>query len=132
MESSILLPKILNYYEKNFFLFPNYIGLPESKYLYNNIHNKQRILNEQETKVENKNEENKENEEKNIFDNSVYNSIMKGSSFFSILDLRKNNEKLDSIIDINKLINEIDKNNYKINNFNNLKMEILLIIIKKI
>ena len=123
MESSILLPKILNYYEKNFFLFPNYIGLPESKYLYNNIHNKQRILNEQGTKLENKNDKkevNKENEEKIIFDNSVYNSIMKGSSF-SIFDLRKHKENLDSIMDINKLINEIEKNNYKINNFNNLK-----------
>ena len=37
--------------KKNCFLFPSYARLSESKYLYNNIHNKQRILNEQETKL---------------------------------------------------------------------------------
>ena len=35
---------------------------------------------------------------------------MKESSF-SILDIRKHIEKLDSSIEINKLINEIEKNN---------------------
>ena len=52
-QSASLLKKMINYYEKNCFLFPNYARLPESKYLYNNIHNKQRILNEQATKIEN-------------------------------------------------------------------------------
>ena len=123
-QSASLLKKMINYYEKNCFLFPNYARLQESKYLYNNIHNKQRILNEQATKIENISDEaekNKENEDKKIFDNSVYNSIMKESDF-SIFDIRKHNEKLDSSFEINKLITEIEKNNCKkINNFNLIK-----------
>ena len=99
--------------KKNCFLFPSYARLSESKYLYNIIHNKQRILNEQETKIENINDEtekNKEKENKKIFYNSIYNSIMKESSF-SILDIRKHIEKLDSSIEINRLITGIEKNN---------------------
>ena len=118
-----LLIKCFSYYEKNSFLFPNYLGLPEGKYLYKNIIQKQQLLDDQIINNEDNNDNSdKKNENKNynrikkIFDNSVYNSIMKGSSF-SFFDIRKNGDKLDSIADINNLILEIDNKNNK-DNFN--------------
>ena len=114
-ESNSLLNKCISYYVTNCAFFPSYIGLPERKYIYRNINDKQRILDEQISEFGDKINTNKEKEIKNdeedkkIFDNTVYNSILKGSSFSSF-DLRKNNEKLDSFVDLNNLINEMEKN----------------------
>ena len=128
-EIPVLLNRCLSYYEKQSFIYPNYIGLPEGKYLYKNIIDKQNLLDDQ-IRNYGDNLGNKKNNEKNdnnyisnkkIFDNSVYESIMKGSSF-SVLDIRKNNDKLDSINDINNLIIEIEnKNNQNIFNTDNEK-----------
>ena len=114
-ESNSLLNKCISYYVTNCAFFPSYIGLPERKYIYRNINNKQRILDEQISELGDKNNTDKEKEvkieeeDKKIFDNSVYNSILKGSSFSSF-DIIKNSEKLDSVVDINNLINEMEKN----------------------
>ena len=121
-ESSSLLSKCFKYYPKNCSIFPNLSGLLESKYLYININNKKRILDENfETNYDNKNKEKiieDEEIDKKIFDNTVYNSIFRDSNF-STFDMRKQNEKLDSINDINNLINEIEKNNDEdVDNFN--------------
>ena len=43
-EYNIRLPKFLEYYEKYCIFFPNYLPLFESKYIYQNIHKKQKIL----------------------------------------------------------------------------------------
>ena len=128
-EIPVLLNRCLSYYEKQSFIYPNYIGLPEGKYLYKNIIDKQNLLDDQ-IRNYGDNLGNKKNNEKNdnnyisnkkIFDNSVYESIMKCSSF-SVLDIRKNNDKLDSINDINNLIIEIEnKNNQNIFNTDNEK-----------
>ena len=127
-ESNSLLNKCISYYINNCALYPNYIELPERKYIYRNINEKQRILDDQVSELGENNindiEKNVKNydEDKKIFDNSVYNSILKGSSFSSF-DLRKNNEILDSFVDMNNLINEIEKNivedNININNIEN-------------
>ena len=128
-----LLIKCFSYYEKNSFLFPNFLGLPEGKYIYNNIIQKQQLFMDQITKnednINNSDKKYKKEEkvlyncDKKIFDNSVYNSIMKGSSF-SVFDIRKNGDKLDSIADINNLILEIDnKNNKDIFNADNDKLK---------
>ena len=125
LESSIYLPKCLSYYHQKNFIFPNLAGLPESKYLYKNINDKQKILEENfEVDYDNKNNKNiTDNEEKdqNIFDNNIYNSIFRGSSF-SAFDIKEQNERLDSINDINNLIKEIEKNNYE--DVNNINLEI--------
>ena len=117
-ESIALLHKCILFYEKNYFFYPSYRGLPESTYLYKNINNKQRILDAQ-LKNFIKNNKNIINDGNiNIFDHSVYESILKCSSF-SELDLKKDKEKLDSIADINNLIKEMEKNNdININNKN--------------
>ena len=106
-----LLNKCFLYYEKNSFFFPNYLGLPEGKYIFRNIIEKQKLFDDQnsnnEDNIDNldnkyKKKENKIYNNNKIFDNSVYNSILKGSSF-SVFDIRKNGDKLDSIADINNL-----------------------------
>ena len=119
--------------QKNSILFPNFLGLPEGKYIYQNIIQKQQLFMDQITKnednINNSDKKYKKEEkvlyncDKKIFDNSVYNSIMKGSSF-SVFDIRKNGDKLDSIADINNLILEIDnKNNKDIFNADNDKLK---------
>ena len=54
-ESKYLLPKIYDYYISCSFIFPNYVILPESQYIYKNIQKKQRVIDvqqEQEDKEE--------------------------------------------------------------------------------
>ena len=114
-ESISLYIKCLSYYGKNFIFYPNYACLPESKYIFQNINNKKLLI------IEGKNDDdfNKNiniNNDKKIFDNSVYNSIMKGSNL-STFGIKNINETIYSIKDINNLINEIGKNNDK-DNFN--------------
>ena len=117
-ESIALLHKCILFYEKNYFFYPSYRGLPESTYLFKNINNKQRILDEQLKKFIKNNKNIINDGNINIFDHSVYESILKCSSF-SELDLKKDKERLDSIADINNLIKEMEKNNdININNKN--------------
>jgi hypothetical protein len=117
-ESIALLHKCILFYEKNYFFYPSYRGLPESTYLFKNINSKQRILDEQLKKFIKNNKNIINDGNINIFDHSVYDSILKCSSF-SELDLKKDKEKLDSIADINNLIKEMEKNNdININNKN--------------
>jgi hypothetical protein len=47
-ESFDILPKIYEYYDSCSVIFPNYILLPESKYLYKNIQRKQRVIDNQQ------------------------------------------------------------------------------------
>ena len=82
------LPRIFNYYESCSIIFPNYVVLHESKYIYNNIQKKQRVIDlqqEQEEKLQKKksgsNEKQKEkekekNEEFNFFNTYVIYSIL--------------------------------------------------------
>ena len=57
----------MDYYNENLFIFPNYVALHESKYIYNNIQKKQKIIdiqeelndNKKEKKTDDKNEKNK-------------------------------------------------------------------------
>ena len=44
----LIYPQILEYYKENLFIFPNYVILPESKYIYANIQKKQKIIDIQE------------------------------------------------------------------------------------
>ena len=145
-ESNKRLKKYISYYQKYNFIYPNYTVIPESEYLYKNINRKQRIIDEQQNdnqirqinkeKNENsKKKENKENKESNIsekdsykdfssnkshkiFDSKVYESILKSAnkSCFSQFGIDKNKEKLDSIIEINGIIAEINNCPTEINN----------------
>ena len=47
-ESKECLPKIFEYYDSCSVIFPNYVILPESKYIYKNIQRKQRVIDNQQ------------------------------------------------------------------------------------
>ena len=123
-ESPTLLSKCLSYYDKNCVIYPNYISLPESKYLFKNINDKRRILDEYEIQKKRNiiNIIDKDEEEKKIFDNSVYDSIMKESNY-SNFDFKKEHEKMDSITGINNLVSEMETYNDKIKYDFNLQNE---------
>ena len=137
------LIKYIEYYQKYNYLFPNYSALPESEYLFRNINRKQRIIDEQQNNKkkqninnENQNSNNKDknnlnnnnnaeidnNKSNKIFNSNVYDSILKNTnnsycSQFGIKINNNNNEKIDSIGDIQNIITEINNNPPDINNF---------------
>ena len=57
--------QILDYYNENLFIFPNYVVLHESKYIYNNIQKKQKIIDIQEELNDNKKENANNKKDKN-------------------------------------------------------------------
>ena len=120
-DSKMVLPKILEYYIACSVIFPNYVILPESKYIYKNIQRKQRVIDEQQEK-EDKEEFLKKNkievdEEKNdtVFNTQAFDSILNQTdtsgvkNFFGIPE--------DNISDINEefanVIDEINKGERK-------------------
>ena len=81
-ESKYLLPKIYEYYISCSVIFPNYVILPESQYIYKNIQRKQRVIDvqqEQEDKEENIKKglgKTEKAEEEYVFDTQVLDSIL--------------------------------------------------------
>ena len=74
--------KLCFYHIQTSVIFPNYFPLVESKYIYNNVVQKQRIINEQEEKEENKIKiKNNKKEKKNdkLFTSTIYDEILDGS-----------------------------------------------------
>jgi len=47
-EAKARLPKIFDFYEKYSKVFPNYVVLPESKFMFKNIERKQRLIDEKQ------------------------------------------------------------------------------------
>lgn len=47
-ESSQRLPKICEFYEKYSKVFPNYVSLPENKFMYKNIERKQKVIDDKQ------------------------------------------------------------------------------------
>ena len=131
------LTKIFNFYESYSKIFPNYMILPESKYLYRNIRKKQKMIDafnqikkeEEENRNSLKKElNNKERGEIMIFNRSIQESINRyhpsGASFLfnSIMsgfmkNTNNNESNLNSIISIS-LNKAYPLNNKKINNKN--------------
>ena len=120
IESSIRLPKFYEYYETYSRIYPNYTSLGESKYIYKNIHKKQKMIDLQQ-KIEESEEKKKEikkknkhkrNKEKNdmVFSTDIYNSIVNNSEdLYKLFGINKNKNSEKSIDGFNKLIKEIDK-----------------------
>ena len=125
------LPKIFNYYESCSVIFPNYVILPESKYIYKNIQRKQRVIDlqqEQEDKLEkkkggqinDKKEGNGKKESFNLFNTKAINSILGETNTSNInkifgINNNKNNEtnNENSLSLFNNIIKEIDKKQEK-------------------
>ena len=147
VESMIRLPRFFKYYHTYSKIFPNYTTLRESKYIYKNIYKKQKMIDLQQEEeseekrkkyeLENLKHQRKKNKQEinTIFDNDVYNSIIKQSQdlymlLFGIEKNKKeniNNDELKSSfnsLDIKNIIKSIEKFDYYSKNeceLNNLK-----------
>ena len=115
-ESLNLLPKIYEYYINCSVIFPNYVILPESQYIYKNIQRKQRVIDiqqEQEDKVENiKNGIIEIEKEVTIFNTQAFESILNQTDtsgvkqYFGIsTEVNKGNGENEML----KLVNNIEK-----------------------
>jgi hypothetical protein len=138
-ESAIRLPRFFEYHETYSRIYPNYTALPESKFIYKNIHRKQKIIDQQQNlemslEKRNKKRKNKDtkcnNYEKQVFSTDVCNSLANDSSLMrSIFGLSKKNNKHN-----NKNINDkhIDQDNNDMNNNNSIhEIEKIIDVIDK-
>lgn len=124
-ESRVRLNKIIGFYSKYSKIFPNYIILPESKYLYKNIRKKQKMIDSANNKG------NKDNlEHSKVFNSIIKNSLLKYNpsnknvfeeSRISIIDMLNNldfmperniniNINQTNIIVMDNKMNKINKN----------------------
>ena len=140
-ESSQRLLKLFSYYQETSVIFPNYTPLIESKYLYNNVIRKQRVIDEQQNleeykkylinkekkknkknsplkAIENFFEENTEEEEiSRVFNSKAYDEILNTSESVKriVFGIEDNNNKNKDIIKF------IDKDNGQINESDSIK-----------
>ena len=133
-EAFLRLPLFFDYYQTYSKIFPNYTILKESKYIYKNIHRKQKMIDLQQEEESNErkkglNHQRKKNQQEisTIFDNDVYNSIIKQSqdlymilfgikkSAKNLIDSSKNEEDKNSFssFDINNIVKLIEKYDYE-------------------
>ena len=138
-EIKLIYPQILEYYNENLFIFPNYVILPESKYIYLNIQKKQKIIDVQEENEENENIKNKK-EMNNIFTHNEIESLLNQTNTSGIKQyfglsisntensngIDKNEKQIlkliDNINDIEKYGQKRNKINTKHNKINNNKI----------
>ena len=135
-----LLPKIFECYISCSVIFPNYVTLPESKYIYKNIKKKQRVIDvqqEQEDREENiKNGLYEQEKEPTIFTTQAFDSILNQTDtsgvkqWFDVSKEHKSNNNDDSLntdlIKIKNVIENAEKkagNNSKKNKINVCKLK---------
>ena len=131
-ESLNLLPKIYEYYISCSVIFPNYVILPESQYIYKNIQRKQRVIDiqqEQEDKEENiKNGLIEQEKEQTVFTTQAFDSILNQTDTSGVkqyFGISTEASKGETDFDMVKLLNNIEKAEKKINNNkNNTKKKI--------
>lgn len=70
------LPKIFEFYEKYSKVFPNYVTLPENKFMFKNIERKQKLIDDKQRAIENMHRR-KEKENKN---NGHFSDLLENSS----------------------------------------------------
>ena len=118
-KSLYLLKELLHYYIANNIIYPNYMVLPEGLYLFKNIQQKQRILDNQEENSKKKKKE--KNEMDKILTSRVIDSILnqtdtsEARNCFGLdnnsLDEDNGNQEINLLIEtINKIENANDKN----------------------
>ena len=130
-KSNYLLKHIIDFYAANNIIYPNYVILPEGNYIYRNIQQKQRIIDNQEENLKKKKKEEKrknnfikENKDKideNIFNSNVMDSILNQTNTsearkcFEINDNSSNeiedNNKIHLLIDNIEKAEDIKKKN---------------------
>lgn len=89
---------MFNFYESYSKIFPNYIILPESKYLYKNIERKQKLIDQLQNHEQNEGDKKKEKdnskdkEDNRLFKTEICNSIQNHSLGGSHIDFTMNSE----------------------------------------
>lgn len=85
-ESKVRLPKLCDFYEKYSQVFPNYVILPESKYMFKNIQKKQKFIDEVYQWKEEKNRRKMEGieDEDQMFNSKFYNSMARNDMSMSM------------------------------------------------
>lgn len=76
-EAKTRLPKLCNFYDKYSQVFPNYVTLPESKYMFKNIQRKQKFIDDQYQLHEDlaKKQHQSLRDEDRLFSSKFYNSF---------------------------------------------------------
>jgi hypothetical protein len=83
------LSKILSFYENYSKIFPNYIIISESKYMYKNIQQKQKMIDKlQKMKIEDMENKKENNLNKTIFTKYAINSICNQTDSFYVRNLK--------------------------------------------
>ena len=112
-ESIIRLNKYFDFYTNYSKLFPNYIPLLESKYIYKNIHKKQKIIDIQHNyPFRQKDYSKTRNNRSKIFSSDIYGSIAKNTENVNsiIFGIKKDEKNINSSSSkILNIINSIDK-----------------------
>jgi hypothetical protein len=118
-ESRTRIPKVTDYYENYSKIFPNYINLPEAKYIYKNIQRKQKLIDSQQRNANNENKQTMTKSkfivEDKIFNTDVYDSIMNQTETV----LFEDEKTVNSNISLEKLIGNIDSAEKKNENLKN-------------
>ena len=130
-DSTKYLPKLFKYYKSCSVIFPNYVTLYESKYLYKNIQRKQRIIDVQQEQEE-KNKNIKEGLDK-LNDNSGDNiaiNLFNTTEIYSILK-ETNTSNINKIFGINNNIHGIHTNNENENENSELILNNIINELKK-
>ena len=122
-ESFKKLSLYFEYYEKYSILYPNLIISSESKYIYKNLHKKQKMLDKQQSwekqeitkKKSYKDNDPEDSNIKDIFNSKIYCSIFKGSendcnSIFGLSRKAKEEDDTMSLSLINDIIININNN----------------------
>lgn len=128
-ESKDTLKKLFEYYESCSVIFPNYIVLPESKYIYKNIQRKQRVIDNQQELEQI--EEDKKNgkvqissDDSNLFNTRTIDSILNMTNtslvkgILGINNTEKNEKLEDSLDNIIKTICKAEEDQEKISKKN--------------
>ena len=91
-ESLVRLPKFFEYYELYSKIFPNYTAIGESKYLYQNIQKKQKMIDLQEQmELEKQKMKTKENED------NIIKNLHGDSDFFDDYNNGRNKKSSDNV-----------------------------------
>ena len=138
-ESIQRLLKLFSYYQETSVIFPNYTPLVESKYLYNNVIRKQRVIDEQQNLEEYKkyliNKEKKKNKKnsplkaiENFFEENVdeedISKVFNSKAYDEILNTSESVKRIVFGLEDNKnkdIIKYINKNNEQIDESNSIK-----------
>ena len=107
------LPKIYEYYNSCSVIFPNYVNLHESKYIYKNIRKKQKVIDnqqEQEEKQEKIKKGNIKLENNEVFfTTKTFNSILDQTNTSNVRLFFGINDKIDANETPNNIVEKLEK-----------------------